>query len=79
MALAMDPNLWAEKLAQGLRHEMLAAAEPLIEQAVENVRVAMRKRVAEMVTGLIDRSYQMDRDATVITIRVNLADPKERK
>lgn len=70
---------WAQRLADTMRAELQAAADPLIEEAVEKFRSALRKRVAEMVLGLVEHSYSIDRAASELRITVRLAPPESRR
>ncbi len=60
-------------LRKNLIEDMMKAAEPIIEQAIEKARVEMRKRLAEKVVGLIDQSYQIERNGVDLRILVKLA------
>lgn len=66
---------WFRGLAAHIQQEMIKAAEPLIEAALDEARKHMRKRVAEIAVGVIDHSYAMDRHGADLRIIVNLRKP----
>ena len=66
---------FAEAFRKKLVEDLLSAAQPILEEAVEKARVEMRKRLAVKVVGLIDQSYQLERDGINLRITVKLAAP----
>lgn len=44
-----------------LTAEMQAAAEPLIQQAIKDAEVVIRKRTAAMLVGMVEKTVSMQR------------------
>jgi hypothetical protein len=70
MANFINEELFARQMTEALNAEMLRAAEPLLQTALQNIEVEMRKRLAAMVVGALDTSYRVERDGREIAIRV---------
>jgi 2-keto-3-deoxy-6-phosphogluconate aldolase len=65
-----EPNFVA-MLKERMNKEMQQAAEPVIQKALQEIEVAMRKQLAENLIALIDRQFSVNRmgDDIVIHIR----------
>jgi len=59
-------ELLRDKLNEGL----LAAAEPAIKKAMEDIEKELRKRLGEMLISVIDSSYAVERFGTDLRITV---------
>jgi len=62
-----------KNLGVTLTKEMLEAAEPILQKALSDMEHAMRKDLARMVTGMIESSYDISQNGTLLLIRVQLA------
>jgi hypothetical protein len=74
----LESEAFIRGLQATLAKELAAAAEPEIQAALKRVEVAMRARVNEAALSLVGYSYNMERDARSLTIRVNLDALKEK-
>lgn len=73
MTLTADtPLSFAEALAGHLRVELQSAAEPIIQQTLDEIETALRKRLAEIVVGLVSSDYSLERDGMFVRITVKL-------
>lgn len=65
-----DANLLTALKAQ-LNQQMLDAAEPIVQEALKKIEVAMRQRLAAQLIAFIDTQFSMQRQGRdlVITIR----------
>lgn len=59
-------------LGARVSEELRMVANPILEKALEEARVAMQKRLAELTVGMLDRSYDLERHGQTLTIRVQL-------
>ena len=74
MAIDLDldyPSLHSA-MTEELKRQMLAAAEPVIQDAMKEIERGMRERVAAWAMGVIDKNYDMWRNQNELMIRVNL-------
>lgn len=71
-----DEKRFLDALSDRLSTEMIVAAEPLVKEAVRKAEVEMRKRLAEMVVGMVASSYDVYRDGQNLMIRVHM-EPKK--
>lgn len=65
-----EENLLAE-IAMKVNQEMMKAAEPIIQKAIEDAEKDMRKQLGAMLIGLINQSFSMTRHGTIIEIRLD--------
>lgn len=61
-----------EKFKAMMNAEFCAAAEPIIQQAIKEVEIEVRKRIAIKVISLVDKSYSAETNGQVITLRVDM-------
>jgi hypothetical protein len=71
-SLKVDPALLQERLADVIRKELTAAAEPLIQSALKTAEAEMRRRLAAVLVGQIESSYDLVQNGQLLTIRVRL-------
>lgn len=64
-----DENFVRELKAR-LNAEMLAAAEPVIKKALEEVEAAMRKALAARLVGMVDGSVSFERYGQTLRIEI---------
>ena len=80
MATVVDPAQFATNVGNAVRQELQKLADPIIEETVarvaEDLRQRLRKRVAEMVVGMLDMSYDAEHLGQRLRITVNLAKPE---
>lgn len=72
MASIINDELFAQQMRQVLNDEMLRAAEPVLQKALKDIETEMRKKLAALVVGVVDRSYRLSRDGQSIVIRVDM-------
>ena len=72
----INKDMFVKQLSKQIHEALLAAAEPIIEKAIDDTRKEMRKRLGAMVTGMLQDSYSIDRMGTDLRIIVSLKDPK---
>ncbi len=60
----------AEILKREMNKEMIAAAEPVIKEALGEVEKVMRKKLASMVIAYLDNYIEVDRTGQTIRILV---------
>jgi len=68
-----DSVSFAKQIGTYLRTELMAVAEPVLQQALHDMEVEMRKRLAVAVLGMVDRSYDVRRMQDKLVITVNLS------
>ena len=58
-------------LHEQLNDELIAVAEPFVQEAIKNYERALRRRLGEMVIGMIEQSYSAERMGPnlIITVR----------
>lgn len=77
MAQIINTDAFLNQLQAGLHAEMMAAAEPLLEKALDQMRAEMRKRLAAMLVGYLETTYSVERNHDMLYIKVALAKPSE--
>lgn len=75
MSAYIDGPSFLRSLQEEMNRQMLAAAEPVIQKAVQEVERAMRQRLGAMVIGLIEKSVEVDRFGPDLRILVKQAKP----
>jgi len=75
MALAplIDCDSFNRNLALSIGEQLKAAAEPLILKALQDVETHLRLRPAEMVCGMVQTEYNVQRDGRDLRITVKLS------
>lgn len=68
----MNSELFLKGLQSKINEGLMAAAEPLIQEAVKKIEVELRQKLASMGVGMIDSSYSVERAGHIVTIRVAL-------
>lgn len=68
----LELNEFQRILTTTLTAELRKCAEPLIEEAVKDAEKALRKRIGELVLGMIDTSYELSKDGDVLKIEVRM-------
>jgi len=66
----INPDSMLAGLKVQMNAEMMAAAEPVIQKAVQEAEKEMRKRLAAMFVSLIDHSFSLERRQDALLIRV---------
>ena len=74
LTTALTDEQFLEGISVAIRDEMIKAAEPLIQEALRTSEIEMRKRLAEMVVGLIQSSYDLECDRRRMVISVKLGE-----
>lgn len=72
----INQEAFLASLRAGLNKEMVAAAEPIVKEAMAAAEREMRKRLGEMVVGLLATQYSVMRDGRDLLIRVQM-EPKK--
>ena len=73
MAIASDDResqSFMKHMQAALATGMNQAAEPMIQEALKNIEVAMRERLAQMCIAQLDRQYSMYRNGSDLNIVV---------
>ncbi|HDY87983.1 MAG TPA: hypothetical protein ENH82_07720 [bacterium] len=67
----INMNQFEKVFRELLNHSMIQAAEPILQQALQDIEAAMRKELAKNTVELIEKNYDvtMRRDELVITIK----------
>jgi hypothetical protein len=75
MAISTTPPLinqdaFLARLSDQLNEELVAAAEPVVQQAVKDAEAAIRKRLGVAVVGLLEQYYRVERHGQELRITV---------
>lgn len=75
MASLFNQEAFREMVGNGLNEGLLKAAEPIVERALQEIEAEMRRKLAAMLIGMIEHSYNMERNGSDIVVRVALGKP----
>lgn len=64
----VDGDKMLAAMKKQMNDEMMKAAEPVIKKAVEEAEKEMRRSLACMFDGMIDRGFSMDRNGQDLRI-----------
>ena len=70
----INQDVFLAQLHKKLNAEMLAAAEPLIKKAIEDIEAEMRRQLAQMLISVVEQSFAIERFGTDIRIIVKRPD-----
>lgn len=70
MTTMFDVAAVRKNLVKQLNEELLAAAEPVIQDAVKKAEIEMRKRLAAEVIAMVESSVEVCRDGSDIRILI---------
>ena len=59
-----------ENITRAINDALVAAAEPLVQDALAEIEATMRKALAAHVVGLIRSNYSMERMGNILQITV---------
>jgi hypothetical protein len=65
-------QLFTEAIANVIQHEIISAAEPVIQQAIKDTEIALRKKVAEIAVVHAQSFFQVHTHRDVMEIRIGL-------
>lgn len=68
MASMINEQELSKHLLEKLNAEMSLAAEPIIQKALKEVEVVMRKRMASMLIGYLEQSMSIEHMGTDLRI-----------
>lgn len=63
-------------IKKGMQEELNKVAEPIMAKALEEIQVALRRRMGAMTIGLLERSFDMQRLGDRLVISVVVKEPK---
>lgn len=61
MSKFINDAQFCRHLKEVMNEELIAAAEPVIAEAIAKVEVELRKRLGTMLIAMIDQNFTMDR------------------
>lgn len=67
----IDADKLRAHLIQKMNQDIMAAAEPIIQEALRKAERAMRERLGAMIIGQLETSFDVCRDGRVIQISVH--------
>ena len=68
----INQEVFQSTLSSSIQAALIEAGEREIQKAMSALEVALRKRLAEMVVGLIEQNYSVERDESSLKIVVRL-------
>ena len=68
----INQEVFQSTLSSSIQAALIEAGEREIQKAMSALEVALRKRLAEMVVGLIEQNYSVERDGYYLKIVVRL-------
>lgn len=72
MSTIINMDVALANLQAEINSQIAEAVEPIIQKAVQEAEVVIRKRVGEMVVGMIQSDYSIERMGNMLRIDVRL-------
>lgn len=66
----IDEKLLLEHLRHSCKERMIAAAEPVIQEAMKEIEARLREKLGSIVIGMLDTSINVCRDTRELRITV---------
>jgi len=70
MAFTLDVEFLKDRLIDQLNAQLLEAAEPYVEQALDKIEFVMREKLASNLIALVDQRIDFEQDKHQISIRI---------
>jgi len=69
----IDKNAFVSQISTELNAAMMLAAEPLIEKALEDIRIKMREELGKRLIGLVQNNMMVEVMGQHIVVTINQA------
>jgi len=74
--ITINNDLFTKQLIAAINAQIVAAAEPIIQEALKQAEIEMRKKLAVIVVGMMEKNYSMERFGNDLRIIVRFDDGK---